>query len=223
LLSLIGALFIVYGSWEGSSHPSNIDLFDRMYIGGAFISSSFVGIAVALKPNILKGRPSHRNAAHGTSINPKIKRKTLGHHPDCSKFPGHTFKTSSSTLCGGCTGLAVGAALTAAFMTAFIFVPIEFSQQELWIIIIIGFLLVTAVNLEIITYHKSTAVHVSINALMAPGFFLIVIGSFSLTGNKTLGIMALIISFLWLDTRIQFSKWRHNSICKNCNEQCKFF
>jgi hypothetical protein len=223
LLSLIGALFIVYGSWEGSPHPSNIDLFDRMYIGGAFISSSFVGIAIALKPNILKGGTGHATKTISSSKNSKVKRKTVGHHPDCNKFPGHTISTSSNILCGGCIGLAIGAALAAAAMITFIFVPIEFSKQALWILIIIGFLLVAAVNLEIITYHKSTAVHLSINALMAPGFLLIVIGSFTLTGNKTLGIMALIISFLWLDTRIQFSKWRHNSICKNCNEQCKFF
>jgi hypothetical protein len=38
-----------------------------------------------------------------------------------------------------------------------------------------------------------------------------------------LGLVGIIICFLWLDTRIQLSRWNHLKTCRRCPKACKSF
>jgi len=102
-------------------------------------------------------------------------------------------------------------------------VSIELQNLVLKILILLGFVFIILNYTEILMPTRNAFVHVISNAFLVMGFFFIVMGVFELTGSVVAGVVGVIISFLWLDTRIQLSKWRHAVICKNCADSCKAY
>jgi hypothetical protein len=192
-------------------------------VGGAFISSCILGISFAIKPNWI--RKSIKRGRHDENEQQAQMRtrKRQGHHPDCDKFKSHVIKTKNKVICAGCSGLALGSIISIFLTSAYIVLPNKILPTILHIFIILGLVIIILNYIEIVIPIRNAHFHMIFNVFFVISFFLIIIGIFELTGSMIYGIFGVIISFLWLDTRILLSKWRHSEICKNCSETCKVY
>jgi hypothetical protein len=71
--------------------------------------------------------------------------------------------------------------------------------------------------------QRTGAGHVMSNVLLVIGLFLVVSGIFGIAKSPLIGAIAVLISFLWLDTRVQLSFWNHTKICRDCRKTCKAY
>ncbi len=221
ILSATGALLIIFLSLLSYADIKTIRTSDKLVIGAVFILSCISGICAAIKPNLIK-RFSKRYSHDGQCLQTIITRHR-GHHPECEQFMVHTIKIRNKILCPGCSGLAVGSIISIVLMSIYIVFLKEIPQVILPILIILGIVLIALNYIETVTPTRKASLHLTSNILLVISFFFIITGIFHLTGSVIYGIFAILISFLWLDTRIQLSKWRHSEVCRNCRETCKVF
>lgn len=194
--------------------PTNsLPMSDTLVVGGAFIISCIFGIYAALKPDriFLKG---------GSRNNRKSHYKMKGHHPDCELFERHVIRISNGTLCPGCTGLALGSVISILLMSGYIVCIQEMQQFHLYIGVLLGMVCIALVYMEIVIPARNAYLHLISNVFLIISFFFIVIGTLQLTNNMTCGLIAIVISYLWLDTRVRLSEWRHSRVCTMCREPC---
>jgi hypothetical protein len=178
---------------------------------------------MAVRPNWI-----HRLGKDPSSTNQKSPEQSVlirreGHHPTCKNFESHTITIGDKKHCAGCTGLALGAVIAILLMSIYILMPLEMNANVTELFLTTGFIIIGLIFLKIMTMPKRTSTHIISNAGLPLGFFFVVIGAFQLTGDVISGLIAVIISFLWLDTRIQISNWRHSIICKICKKSCKVY
>lgn len=223
ILSAIGAALIIILSWLGSSKTNTILVIEKQVIGGVFIISCIFGIIFALKPNRMR-RSIKRISLNADKPQPSPgKVEYQGHHPDCGQFRNHTITIQNKIYCAGCNGLALGSIISIFLMSVYIVFPKEIPQPFLYLFIILGMVFIVLNFIEIVIPTKNAYLHLILNVLLVISFFLIITGIFHLTGSMIYGISGVLLSFLWLDTRIQLSNWRHTSICNNCSESCKAY
>jgi len=223
LLSILGGALFLLLVLTIASGKNSIETIDRLFIGGAFILSCLFGISLALRPNWIKRYK--KQGIHGTNHQSAIttSRNRQGHHPDCKPFQSHTYTIKNNILCAGCTGLAIGSFISLFLMIIYLIFFDNIPRVALLIFIIVGMGFVALNYVEIVLHKRTAFAHVLSNSLLVIGFFFVIIGVFQLTGRVIFGILALIITFLWLDTRIQLSNWRHAETCRNCDETCKAY
>jgi hypothetical protein len=224
ILSLIGILILVVAILLSYPSDDTIGLFDRMIIGGAFITSCILGLSLALKPNWIRSLKKQGNVkkARFSKIT-KQRRGHHGHHPDCSGFSSHVIKTKNKTYCAGCMGLAAGSILSMILIILYIIIPMDVNRMIFFLMLLFGLFFIIMNFIKVLIRGKNSILNLSSNVLLVVGFFFVVIGVFQLTGKITYGILAVILSFLWLDTRIQLSSWNHRRICNDCNDSCKVY
>jgi hypothetical protein len=220
ILSVIGAALMIVVSGFAPSNEHSFHLFDKLVVGGAFILSCIGGICVAIKPHWIKSpkQGSHDEKQHHIKV-----RGYQGHHPDCEQFTHHTIKIKNHILCPGCNGLALGSIISVFLMGIYIVFPNEVSPIILHSFIILGMILIALNYIEIVIPTRMAYLHLIFNVFLVISFFFIVISIFHLTGSTLYGMFAVLLSFLWLDTRIQLSNWRHSKVCLHCSEACKVY
>jgi len=91
------------------------------------------------------------------------------------------------------------------------------------LLLLLGLLIVPVVYSEILYRNRYAIVHVFLNSLLPLSFFVITVTVGEITGEFIYGFFTILLCFLWLDTRIQLSKWRHGLLCAHCVESCKMF
>jgi hypothetical protein len=194
-----------------------------MIAGGAFITSCLLGLSLALRPGWIKRTAG--KGYHGASNSRKqsITKRRLGHHPDCSGFKEHVIHTKNKTLCAGCTGLALGSIAAILLMGFYIAIPIRLSHIQLELLALLGIFFIALSFLEIANDKRRPITHVLTNILLVLGFLLLVVVVFEQTASIPFGILTVVISFLFMDTRIQLSSWKHSLTCKNCRSACKAY
>jgi uncharacterized membrane protein len=206
----------------GASRNGAVGFFDRMLVGGSFILCCLFGLSLALRPNWVRRIKRHNgDIAHIPEPQTRMSRK--GHHPDCRGFEGHTLVFNNKILCAGCTGLALGSMISILLTVLFIGISLDISNSILYLSVILGLIFIALNYIEIAILKRKAYAHLMGNMLLVIGFFLVIIGVFQITGNSAYGILAVLFSFLWLDTRIQLSTKRHTDICENCAESCKAY
>jgi hypothetical protein len=221
ILSTIGAALIVIIILLETSNIQDINNIDKLLISIAFVLSCVFGISLAIKPNWIQ-KISNRNTKPETGLQTKTKsRERQGHHPNCNQFKSHTIQIKNKIHCAGCIGLLLGGIISIVLVVIYLAFLSEIPFLVFQIFIISGFALISFNYLEIKLPVRNPRIHFVSNTLLIIAFLFVVIGMFHLTGNVLLGIFGVLFSFLWLDTRIQLSEWHHQSICKNCIEDCK--
>jgi hypothetical protein len=203
------------------SEINAIKVTDKWILFVIFVTSDVIGILLALKPGWHKNIINREQMPNSPKSNRKTTIHRAGHHPVCEQFSGHVLQTKNYTLCAGCSGLATGAIISSILMSIFFLLPSTISKPTLVLMIFFGLGLV-AFNFIQVTNHMYNAVlHFFSNAALMLGFFFTVIGVFFLTANIYYGLIVILFSFLWLETRIQLSNWHHEYICRNCEKECK--
>lgn len=219
----MGAALIIMVHRLSPSDMNTVHVFDKIVVGGAFILSCVFGISLAVKPNWVKGF-TERESHDVKKQQPLTKtRKRKGHHPDCGQFGSHTIKIKDEILCAGCTGLALGSIVSILLMGVYILLPNEIPPTILHILIMLGMVLIALNYIETVIPIRNTLLHLILNLFLVIGFFFVVISIFQSAGSIIYGIFGVLMSFLWLDTRIRLSGWQHAKVCKDCSEICKVY
>ena len=223
ILSIIASALILLLPILEVSNIHTININDKLFIGGAFITSCLLGISLTMYPGWYKRITKQRNHSIDIHHSQKKARKRQGHHPDCNQFQNHTIKIKNKTLCAGCFGLSIGSLVSIVLMTVYISLAQNMPITLFYILLALAFIIIGLVYVEIIFPKRHSTVHIVSNISLVVSFFLITISIFEATGSIIYGITSVILSFLWLDTRIQLSNWRHTVICKNCSKICKMY
>jgi hypothetical protein len=224
ILSILGVILLFIGSLYSSPNKGSITTFDKTMVGGAFITSCVIGLSLALKPNWMKGIiKGKQDKEFQNSDYSGLQKSRYGHHPDCKGFNLHVIKTDKQTYCAGCLGLGLGSVLGIILVGLYIFFPLIFESMSPISIIMVGFIFIIFNFLVGVIRNRNKYLHMGSNVVLVMGFFFVVFGVHEQSANILLGILAVILSFLWLDTRIQLSHWHHKNICGNCANSCKAY
>jgi hypothetical protein len=234
MLSIVGAILItILVIFESSNNqPKNDTIENTAIVGFLFICVCIFGITLALWPNWLRKIKKngfyisydrvHNNSklsSHGilhTQVQNHPRR--FGHHPTCGNFYGHTISYGGTVYCAGCLGLTLGAVFSIFFTSVFIFTKIILSTLISYLLIITGFLIISVTFYEVRAKSRNPVHHVMFNFLLILGFFFFIVSVVQVTNQLFLGVLALILSILWLDTRIQLSIVNHKKICFACSK-----
>jgi hypothetical protein len=202
------------------SNTESIGFNDKLIVGGTFISSAVFGISCALKPNWLKRTINRKRGIMDQKQNLKYKIEYRGHHPACEHFRNHTIRFKDKTKCAGCTGLAFGSIISIVLMSFYVLSQTKIPSIVSYLFILLGFILIATNYIEMSILMRNGSVHLIFNFLFVVGLFFVVIGVFEGSSSIIYGILGVIISILFLDSRIQLSNWHHVEVCNNCRLQC---
>lgn len=223
IISTAAAFLLLVLTFFSSSNINTIGTYDRLFVGGVFITSCIFGISLAIYPGWL--RRSLKIGSHG--VNRQHAQKTMmkwkGHHPECDQFQSHTIGMRNKKLCAGCFGLSIGSIISIFLMIIYVIIVSEWPSIIFHFLLFLGLIMIGLVYIEIMLPIRHAIVHVISNVLLVIGFLLIAIGILEITGSKIYGTISIFLSFLFLDARIQLSNWRHAQTCKNCSEKCKMY
>ena len=222
LFSVLAAIFMSILVITSPSYTPPITIEEKGVIAGIFIISCVIGISFTFKPNwIRRYQPWKNNREKNT--NKKAIRLFQGHHPDCYTFQNHRIQWKHKTCCAGCLGLLVGLCVSILLMLLYVILDVTQSKIISYSLFIIGLFIITFVYLEILYSNRHPLLHIFSNSLLPLSFFIIIIAVIGLTGKLVYGFFTILLCFLWLDVRIQLSKWRHGLLCTHCVEPCKMF
>lgn len=220
LLSSVAAGVLLATSVLGSSNDKVLASSDRVIVGLVFIASCVFGIISSTKIFRPRKGAVHERKKENAGASPQ--RRRIGHHPDCDRFKGHVISVHGRTVCGGCLGLGIGSFVALLGMIAYLLGPALPPAYGL-LLVTCGLALVAIDLIETVTRSRSGAIHVLANVLLVVGFLLIVIGVPAATGDGATGLMAVVAAFLFMDTRVQLSDWKHAKICNTCAQGCRSF
>jgi hypothetical protein len=213
-------LILVFFSFSSSK---NIATNDWLFVSGIFIFSCLIGISLAIYPGWHRRFLKRRIRTDGNQNIQKKARKREGHHPNCDHFKNHTVKIKNKLYCAGCLGIALGCIISIFIMIFYTLIIVKLSSTIFLLLIMLSLIIIGFVYMEIILFKRNTFIHIISNLLLVISFLVITISITEITGNKIYGVISIILSFLWLDTRIQLSNWHHTLICKKCDESCKMY
>ena len=221
ILSIAAAVLLLILTFLNPLNTTTIGIYDKLFVGGVFITSCIFGISLAFYPRWFRRLTKHATHHLNSGKSRKITRKYRGHHPDCGNFQSHTIETKNKTLCAGCLGLSIGSIISIVLTIIYMIIIREKVATGFYYVVFLSLIIIGLAYLEIMLPIRQAVVHVISNIFLVLSFLLVTISIFEITGNKIYGILSVIISFLFLDTRIQLSNWQHTRICESCSETCK--
>ncbi len=196
---------------------------DRIIVVIFFILICILGFSLSFFPRWYKKIIKNKKKYLIKSKSDKKIRKREGHHPNCIKFKNHIIKIEDKNFCSGCFGLGIGSIISIVII---IYYLIFNNNQYLAIYqysFFLGVLIIILSYIESILNNKKSIIHILSNIFLIIGFFLIIISTLENSGSLVYGLISIISSFLFLETRIQISMLNHINICSECNEQCKMY
>lgn len=206
------------------SKRETVDPFYKMLLGVTFISCCLLGILYAFHPHWLGGVFHCQQSKQSKTNENKEKKKFKGHHPECDKFSLHTISVGGETYCAGCLGLSIGSFFAIFFTLTYLFlIPGQLEVVQQRILVFLGLGIVFFVYAEMFFPIRNPLAHGIANVLLIMSFCIITFGIFEITGNIFYGLIAVVFSILWLDTRVQLSRLNHARICLRCEESCKMY
>lgn len=223
ILSIISIILLLSVVFLNSSNENSLLLFDRLIVGIIFIISCLLGISLAFYPGWIKRHLKREIESPNKKNYKKSARKRIGHHPDCDRFNNHIIKINGKIYCAGCLGLAIGCVISIILMTIYVTFSFSLSIDFILFLTILGFLIIGFVFIEIFVNNRNIWIHILSNSLLVLSFLIILIGITESTKTISFGIICIVLSFLWMDTRIQLSKWHHSTICNECDKSCKMY
>ena len=223
VLSIVAASLVILLVFFGDTNTgTNLNI--RLFVGFTFIICCIFGILFAKYPGWTKR--ILKNVDHSISPLEKVNKKKLkyqGHHPNCNQFENHTINIYGKICCAGCFGLAIGCMVSILTMVFYIVIFPNFSDHIYYILIFLGLGIISLCFIEIRVRKRNLGIHVFLNILFVVSFFLITVSVLEITGELLFGFVAILFSFLWLDTRAQLSFWQHTRICAECDKNCKMY
>lgn len=219
-LTTFGIIIILLISLLSESFGS-LNFFDKIVVTGTFIICCLLGISLSIYPAWMKRMiKSYKNTKE---VNKNIKKiKFVGHHPYCENFKSHTIRISKKIYCAGCLGLIIGFTISIILSIIYLLTETNFTLNFKFLILYIGLLVLIIVFVETSTITKPI-LHIVSNILLIIAILFILIGILEITNDKSYGFISIMISFIFVETRINLSKLKHVRTCKNCIKDCKMY
>jgi magnesium-transporting ATPase (P-type) len=218
ILSSLTAVMLLIGSWIGP-WTGTMAFEDRLIVGLVFVGSCAMGILLSLGSHKLH---SMRKSARRSDSRESADRAWVGHHPDCGRFGEHVIAINRHRYCAGCLGLALGSFVSLAIMAFYLLVPPVDVFLGRWLVVL-GMCVVSICMAEVTWHPAAPRLHVLSNLFLMIGFLVVIIGVTSSNTDVMLSLLAILICFLWLDTRIQISDWKHAKACGTCDRSCRAY
>jgi hypothetical protein len=221
-LSFIGVVLLVFFVSMTTVPTRPMIVLEKLVVAGIFIVSCVFGISFSLRPNwvrtfIYKKDNTVKNHTDA------LKRSFRGHHPDCKTFEKHRMIYQNKTWCAGCLGFLIGCLLSIILMILYVVVPFQQPPTISRLLFFLGLLVIAFVYLEIILGSRHSIIHVLSNGMLILSFFFITTSIVELSGKVVYGLFTILLCILWLDTRIQLSRWHHRRLCRSCLQSCKIY
>jgi len=222
LLSITAIILILIMVLAKPNTTNTNNYVDKLFIAGIFFISCIFGISIAIYPSWWKKNKQKTN--HTPNLKrPKTSRSFQGHHPDCNMFKNHIIFIKNKPRCAGCLGLILGALTSILLITLYLTIPLKLSINIYYIFLILGIIILIFVYIEIRLLKRNNIVHILINSLLIISLLTITISVLEITKNSTYTILTILLSYLWLDTRIHISNQKHQNICQSCIQECKSY
>ena len=223
IFSIIAAILLLFAAFLNISNQNRLELNEILFVSIFFIISCIIGISLTKYPGWIRRNFKFKTNGSINHNSKKLLRKRIGHHPDCEQFKSHTIKIRNKIYCAGCFGLAISSLISICLIIIYISFSIDISSEIFHYLLIFGFIMIGFIFLEITLNKRNTYIHIISNSLLIISFLIIFISITEITGDIIYGMISIVLSFLWLDTRIQLSNWNHSKICKSCNKTCKMY
>lgn len=222
-LSIIAAGLLLAVAHIAYAPQESMNTSDKLFVSGAFIAGCVVCISMTIYPNwpsVFRRRRAHEMTG-GEGIDSA--RGSIAHHPDCDSFRDHRIVWGEIELCSGCFGLMIGAAASILLMVVYIFMMPSIPGYASDLAIPVGFCALSFALIVSLMQSRGVLINTFANALMVPSLFLLTAGMFEITNNLYAGLLPVLFSFLWMDTRIEISQWHHTMTCCKCSQACKMY
>jgi len=220
MLSITSIIFLLIIIITKKSDGS-LNILDKIIVMSVFFVCCLFGLSLAIYPGwtkrLIKIKKYHKDKGKD-----QYKIRFLGHHPNCENFRSHILKTSKKTYCAGCLGLIIGFLSSVFLMTLYLMMEASFSPAAKYMMIFIGILFVLIGLVEYFTI-SNTILHIILNIIFVIALLLIIVGILEITQNKIYGFISIMISFIFIETRIHLSHWKHARICNDCINDCKIY
>ncbi len=224
LLSLVAGVLVLAIALTGVAPEGDVAESDRRALGGALMLVCALGIVSALRPDwrrsVLAGGEGPDGHGSPDADGPLPGPPRRGHHPECEGFASHTLGLLGRVRCAGCTGLAAGAFAVAVLVWLYAVEPSALDPMGGLAMVLAGLSLVALVLGTALVGKVRPWASLLLNALLVVGFALVSIGLLEATGELAWGLVGVVLSVLWMDTRIQLSRWNHAAVCALCPEGC---
>ena len=221
-LSVAGAALLVVFVLMTPAPTRTLVVREKMVVAGVFIIICVFGVSFSLRPNWLRPFISKKDNTE-KNHSEALQRSFRGHHPDCETFENHRMIYQNKTWCAGCLGLLIGCLLSIILMILYVVVPFQQSPTISRLLLPLGLLIIAFVFLESIVGSRHSIIHVLSNGMLVLSSFFITTSIVELSGKVVYGLFTILLCILWLDTRIQLSRWHHRRLCSSCPESCKIY
>lgn len=176
--------------------------------GAIFIAVCLFGLVAALSPSSLRG------LGHGSGSVPLMR----GHHPDCGKFSNHVVWNRGRPYCAGCTGLALGAALSVLGSVLYFFFGVFLLDSE-----VAFWLGVSMVALGLVQHFidlGSPHLHLALNVTLVCGSFMLAASLNAMGVSFYVEAYHLGLVIFWVASRVRLSQEEHVLVCRLCGLCC---
>jgi len=198
----------------------------KTVVGSIFGSICILGILAVLFPKDCsrafhfkeEDRHDKKSSNPGQSrfVSQKASLSMRGHHPNCEGFSAHVFRVNNRTFCIGCTGFLFGALIILVGTILYFFLGWHVTHGSLPLVGV-GILGIAfgLLQFPLFSFQLSFLRFFS-NTFFILGTFLILTGIDALVQSLVIDSFLILLSILWLFTRIALSQWDHGRVCHAC-------
>lgn len=215
-VSIFGLLLSIFFVFYTSTIADGF-AYRNLLVGSAFGAVCVLGIYAALFPSscftIPKFHKSNKKFIRELNIHEKPLR---AHHPSCENYVTHILSIGSMKFCATCSGLLVGAILALLGTGLYFFGSLSIGDPA--ILVLTG---AAGVSLGLLQ-AALPKFSVGLTRFFASIFF--VFGTFLMLAsidiavkNTSIALFFVVLSIVWILTKISLSQRDHKSTCSNCS------
>jgi hypothetical protein len=193
--------------------------FRNIAVGYAFSTVCILGTAAALFPSSCSAIPKFRKPnKHDQSFQTIHETALRAHHPSCENYSTHILSIGNRKLCATCSGLVVGAAV-ALFGSGLCFFG-GFRLGDPFMLVSMGAGGVALGLLQsALPKFSNGLTRFLVSILFVIGTFLMLVGIDSAVENISIDLFFVVLSVLWILTKIALSQKDHQQTCAKCLKQ----
>ena len=215
-ISIFGLLLSNFFVFNPSMSEENF-AYRNLTIGTMFGLVCILGILAALFPSYCLVIPQFwRNSGNHRHQPNMHKENWRAHHPSCENYVTHILSIGNSKFCATCYGLMVGATIAFIFTSLYFFGGLSTGNPS--IMVLTGTTGVTLGLLQSALPKFSNSIirfFASISFVMGTSLMLISIDA--ATNSFSTDLFFIILSILWILTKINLSQRDHRLTCSNCS------
>jgi hypothetical protein len=195
--------------------------FRRIVVGSVFGAVCVLGIIGGLYPrscsSVLDFQKLDRTAQSSSGLNVSTFK---GHHPTCGCFSSHLLHFGERRFCATCSGLVVGAVVVLFGVGFFFFGNIGIMEADS-LLVVAGAVGVAFGLLHPSVFRLRGVVRFFASTVFVVGAFLVLVSVEDAVKNTSIDLFLVLLSVLWILTKVSFSRWEHQQICSHCSlEAC---